>query len=52
MQTEDYSYNIELLIETSYDSSTADLVEASTYNQLLSIDDSVRYHDFTISQGK
>ncbi|KAF6034047.1 PKHD1L1 [Bugula neritina] len=28
-----------------------DIVEASVYNFLLSIDDSARYHDFSISEG-
>jgi len=55
MQDEEVSYKFSLRFNADYSmyaEDQEDIVEASVYNFLLSIDDSARYHDFSISEGE
>ena len=54
-QAGDVSYNVTIRAPLDYDMYAAgkeDLVEASVYNYLQSIDNTARYHDFMISRGE
>lgn len=54
MQREDvqYKFGIRLLSDyTTYAKGKEDIVEASVYNLLQTYDDTIRYHDFAITEG-
>lgn len=54
MQAEEASYKFNLRLLEDYNKYAAgveDLVEASLYNYLQSSDDTIRYHDFSVTKG-